>query len=178
MSLNKKFQKGISRHGEFKQGGLWVSMGKKNKKEFESYRFYWGSIMGNVAISLEVTVQTYTPLPWDEEALSFLKLSFLFVASLDGPRHKRVENGERGRDKNHERIIGMYCDRPIQHAKYSPGFFFLHRSIFDFGGFINGIISEGMVMPIFLLNRQHNKIYVKEHKIPFLPHSNILISWN
>ena len=54
--------------------------------------------------------------------------------------------------------------------------FFLHRSIFDIGGFINGIISEGMLMPIFLLNRQRNKIYVKEHKIPFFLHSNILIS--
>ena len=80
-------------------------------------------------------------------------------------------------NKNHDPTTGSCFGGAIQHAKYALGFLFpfLHSSIFDIGGFINGITSEGMLMPIFLLNRLCNKIYVKEPKFPFLPNSNTLI---
>ena len=135
---------------------------KKKKKEFESYLFYWGSMMEMFPSFLRWRFKH--PLLYREVKKlfpSFWKLSFLFVASLDGPRHKMYRMVREGEiNKNHDRTTGSCFGGAIQPAKYSLGFFFafLHSSIFDIGGFINGITSEGMLMPIFLLNRLCNKI--------------------
>ena len=75
-------------------------------------------------------------------------------------------------NKNHDTTTGSCFGGAIQHAKYALGFLFpfLHSSIFDIGGFINGITSEGMLMPIFLLNKndKHSLLFEPTNLFVFI----------
>lgn len=91
--------------------------------------------------------------------LSSLKLSSLFIASLDGPRYKKYKMGEEGEIKpwQNYRKVRWYYNLPCKVLSWV----FFALFIFDTGGFISEILSKGILMHIFLLSRLCGKLKSK-----------------